>query len=74
VDRVRAQGAVIGVNPVRTTFHKAGILPVPGAFAKPLRGGCAYEFLWQFAQVVGFCSGNFGFFTYALKSWLFPVE
>jgi hypothetical protein len=62
------------VNPVRTTFHKAGILPVPATFAKALRGGCAYEVLWQFAQVSGFFCQIFGFFTYALKTWLFPLE
>jgi hypothetical protein len=71
---VQPQGAVIGVNPVRTTFHKPGILPGPAAFAKALRGGCAYEFLWQFAQVTGFFCQIFGFFSYALKSCLFPVE
>jgi hypothetical protein len=74
VDRVQPQGTVIGVNPVRTTFHKAGILPVPGTFAKSLQGGCAYEFLWQFAQVIGFFCQIFSFFSYALKTWLFPVE
>jgi hypothetical protein len=62
------------VRPVRTRFHKADILPSSVTFAKALRSAGTYEFLWQFAQVPAFSGRIFGFFTYALKTCLFPVE